>query len=41
MREEKEEYLSVPIAAKWLAPGTDDNDNDDDDDDNPVFFFAI
>jgi len=23
----------VPIAAKWLASGTDDDDDDDDDDD--------
>ena len=29
MTEDNGDYLFVPIAAKWLASGTDDDDNDD------------
>ena len=34
MTEDNGYHLFVPIAAKWLASGTDDDDDDDDDDDN-------
>ena len=27
-------HLFVPIAAKWLASGTEDDDDDDDDDED-------
>src|SRR5678815_3767179 len=34
MTEENGDNLFVPIAAKWLASGTDDDDDEDDDDDD-------